>query len=113
MLAADYQVSVISPREKHHKARDTVDGVHVFRYPQPQQGDGFIGYVWEYGYSLIATIYLTFVASWRQGFDIIHCHNPPDLFIAASLPYKLLTSVCRRSPAAACRASVPMHSAQE
>ena len=90
LVAAGYQVTVISPANPGQSAREVVDGVRVYRYPEPRAGDGLIGFLWEYGYSLVASFYLSLVILFREGFDVLHCHNPPDLFVLIALPYKLL-----------------------
>jgi glycosyltransferase involved in cell wall biosynthesis len=36
------------------------------------------------------TSVLSFVVLFREGFDVIHSHNPPDIFFLVALPYKLL-----------------------
>jgi glycosyltransferase involved in cell wall biosynthesis len=48
-----------------------------------------LGYLWEYGFSLIATFFLSFVVLIREGFDVIHAHNPPDTFVFVAIFYKI------------------------
>ncbi len=90
LAAAGYQVSVISPARPDQASREVIEGVRVFRYRRPRAGNGLAGFAWEYGYSMLATWWLTLVAFFQGGFDVIHCHNPPDLFVFIALPYKLL-----------------------
>jgi glycosyltransferase involved in cell wall biosynthesis len=47
-----------------------------------------VGYLLEYGASLAATLALSIVAALRGGFDVIHAHNPPDLFVLVALLYR-------------------------
>src|ERR1044071_6127857 len=78
LFAAGYAVSVICPSEPGLRWREVVNGVLVYRYPAPPWGRGFLGYCWEYAYSLIATFILSLLVWSSPGFDIIHAANPPD-----------------------------------
>jgi glycosyltransferase involved in cell wall biosynthesis len=89
LTAAGYQVSVICPADSGQAYRQTVNGVHVYRFPPPPAGHGLLGYLWEYGYSMAATFVLSLVVLFRDGFDVIHAHNPPDLFVLVAAFYKL------------------------
>ena len=88
MTEAGYNVSVICPAAAGQPFRDTVSGVEVFRYPPPRDGDGFVGYVWEYGYALFWSFWLSLTVAMRSGFDVIHSHNPPDLFFLIAALYR-------------------------
>lgn len=87
---AGYRVSVIGPAGAGQPWRETLDGVRVYRYPAPPGGNGFLGFLWEYGYSMVATFILSLLVSVREGFDIIHAANPPDLFVFVAGFHKLL-----------------------
>lgn len=50
----------------------------------------FLGYVWKYGYSMVAIFVLSLLVCWRKGCDIVHTHNPPDTFVFIAAFYKLL-----------------------
>ncbi len=84
-----YPVTVISPGQKGAPYRETVDGVRVFRYPPPRPINGFIGYVWEYCYSFLASFFLSLFVWVKPGFDIIHAANPPDIMVCIAMFYKL------------------------
>ena len=84
-----YQVSVIAQRHKKQPWHETLNGVAVYRYPAPITGDGFIGYLVEYGYSVFAAFVLSFVVLFHRGFDVIHAHNPPDFYALIGAFYKL------------------------
>ena len=90
LVAAGYEVTVICPQGKNQGWHETIDGVRAYRYPLPSQGDGLLGYLWEYGYSLLATFCLSLLVFFRHGFDIIHAHNPPDIMVLVALIYKPL-----------------------
>lgn len=84
-----YQVTVISPNKGGQPSYELVNGVHVYRYPAALAAQGFLGYLWEYGYAMVASSILSLRVAFRQGFDIIHAHNPPDTFVFIAAFYKL------------------------
>lgn len=90
LTAAGHRVSVIAPARKGQPRRERVDGVEVYRYPGPPGGGSFLGYLVEYAWSLTATAFLSIWALVRGGFDVVHAHNPPDLFVFLAAFYRLL-----------------------
>lgn len=89
LVDAGYRVTVISPKKPDQSWFEVVNQVHAYRYPAPPDADSLLGYLWEYGYSLVATFLISLVVFFRQGFDVIHAHNPPDLFVIIAAFYKL------------------------
>lgn len=89
LLSAGYQVSVIAPAEPDQPRREIVEGVEVYRYAAPRGGKGVLGYLWEYGYSLIASFFISLRLWMGRGFDVIHAANPPDVFPPLVVFYKL------------------------
>jgi len=87
---AGYRVAIICPVEKPQPWQESLNGVDVYRYPAPPEFDGFFGYMLEYGYSLVTIFFLTWYVYFRRGFEIIHSHNPPDIFVFVALVFKLL-----------------------
>lgn len=87
---AGYRVAVICPRENEQPWQETLSGVDVYRYPAPPESNTPVGYLFEYGYSLIVVFMLTWYVFFRRGFEIIHSHNPPDIFVFIALVFKLL-----------------------
>jgi glycosyltransferase involved in cell wall biosynthesis len=85
-----YQVTVISPKQKNQVYQETIDNIAVYRYPSPPEADSLLGYLWEYGYSILATFIISWLVLFREGFDVIHAHNPPDTFVLVAAFYKLL-----------------------
>src|SRR5919106_1570583 len=69
LFAAGFRVTVICPGKPFH---DVVEGVSVYRFPNPPNGNGVIGYLVEYGYSMLAVFALSLFVLLRQGFDMIH-----------------------------------------
>lgn len=90
LTEAGFEVTVIAPGLPGQPRTEMVRGVRVYRYPEPRAGGGLLGYVWEYGYSLAAALVLSVVVWMRHGFDVIHAHNPPDLYVLIALLYKPL-----------------------
>jgi hypothetical protein len=89
LTAAGYRVTA-SARRQRPAAPETINGVDVHRYAAPRGGQRPVGYSVEYGWSLLAAFALSLVVLVRGGFDAIHAHNPPDLFVLIALPYKVL-----------------------
>ena len=89
--AAGYQVRVISPTDRAFpKLFENVEGIAVYRYPGPPEWGGLIGYLWEYGYSLTVAMFISLYIFVRHGFDVLHVHAPPDMFVLIGAFYKLL-----------------------
>lgn len=89
LVRGAYRVSVISPSPPGAKFRETVDGVHLYHFPAAPNGRGLLSYLFEYGYSIAATFAISLYVFLREGFDIIHAHNPPDAFFSIAAIYKL------------------------
>jgi glycosyltransferase involved in cell wall biosynthesis len=88
---AGHLVSIICPTGKgFEKKFEAIDGIHIWRYKLPLEGEGAWGYAIEY----LAALSWTFALSWRvffsRGFDVIHACNPPDLFFLIGRLFKLL-----------------------
>jgi glycosyltransferase involved in cell wall biosynthesis len=89
LTAAGYQVSVIAPAASGERRYEVLDGVCVRRFPRAPEANRFIGYIWEYFYSMSCIFVLSLVAWMREGFDVVHAHNPPDTLVFIALFYKL------------------------
>jgi len=90
LTAAGYRVSIICPAGPGQPFRETSNGVHLYRYAQPSEAHGFLGYLWEYGFAMAATFVLSLLVFFCEGFDVVHAHNPPDTFVFIAAFYKLL-----------------------
>ena len=89
LVSAGYQVTVICPGEKDLPRRNQQEGVRIYRFPPPPEGKGLLGYVVEYGYALVAIWLLSLEVWWREGFDVVHAHCPPDAFVFIAAFFKL------------------------
>jgi glycosyltransferase involved in cell wall biosynthesis len=83
-----YSVTVICPKRRGERWCEQFGAVTAYQYPPPPEADGVLGYLVEYVYTLLATTALMLWVALRQGFDVLHAHNPPDLFV-------LLAILCR------------------
>jgi glycosyltransferase involved in cell wall biosynthesis len=89
LARAGYQVSVICPQMVDKKLYEELEGVHIYRYPMPYTANRAIGYAWEYSWAMLWTFFFALYVFVRRGFKVIHACNPPDLFFAVALPFKL------------------------
>ncbi len=88
LVAAGHQVTVVAPAWKQSLGVADVDGVRVLRFPLPPDRDGVVGYVLEYGSAMIGALVLSLYAAVKGGFDVIHSHNPPDLFVFIAILFR-------------------------
>src|SRR5215472_5744810 len=102
---AGYSVVVVALRGKNETAASkVVDGIQVYSVPRLTlftktrkdeplglqrvwfRGIALMGYMSEYLYFTGACFVMSLYVAMKQGFDVIHAHNPPDtLFIVAAL----------------------------
>src|SRR6266699_1999112 len=86
-----FQVSIISPKgtTKCRESHVCIDGIHIYRYRLPGTGHKYVAYFAEYGVAMLKTFWLSLKVLVRHGFDVIHAANPPDMFFALGLFYRL------------------------
>ena len=105
---AGYQVAVIALRNHRQAARETWNGIEVYRVPTLElfkktvagnrsrlnllfvRLKSFLGYVVEYLYFTSACLLVSTYIFVRRGFDVMHAHNPPDTLFLVAAPFKLL-----------------------
>jgi glycosyltransferase involved in cell wall biosynthesis len=88
---AGYLVSVICPKARGYNAsEETIDGIDIYRHPLPLEARGPAAYFLEYSAALFWEFVLSLKVAWRQGFDVIHACNPPDLIFLIAAFYKLV-----------------------
>jgi len=104
-------VSVIAIKGRGQSYCEEIKGVRVYRVPKieifkygkqskvsnlPQLQriivllKGMIGYCFEYLYFTVACFFTSLLVLLKDGFDVIHTHNPPDTLFAVPLFYKIL-----------------------
>jgi glycosyltransferase involved in cell wall biosynthesis len=87
---AGHEVSIICPTGKGcEKKFEAIDGIDIWRYDLPAEGEGALGYLVEYSAALAWTFFLSGKVFFKKGFDVIHACNPPDLFFLIGGFYKL------------------------
>lgn len=86
-----YHVSVICPRgqTRDQETYICIDGIHIYRYDLPTSTNKSSDYIKEFAVAMLKTLGLSYVVWQQQGFDVIHAANPPDLFFAIGLLYRL------------------------
>jgi glycosyltransferase involved in cell wall biosynthesis len=107
LTTAGYQVTVVALRKPGQTWTEVVNDVHVYRVPRLEifrktalGSSGRIqrtvkllvaaaGYIAEYFYFTAACFVATLLVALREGFDVIHAHNPPDTLFAVAVPFKL------------------------
>lgn len=90
LRAAGYGVSIICPKGKgYEKSFEEIDGIAIYRHPQPFEASGPLGYLAEYSWALIAEFFLSLRVLFEQGFDAIHACNPPDTLFLIGGFYKV------------------------
>jgi len=85
-----YKVTLLCPARKGQPMAEILDGVHVYRYPRLLSGTSAPGLALEYAWATMSLAVLTLLAWLRQGFDVIHLHNPPDALVFIALPFRLI-----------------------
>src|SRR2546430_11930477 len=89
LARAGYRVSVVCPATRAQVRHEVVDGVRVYRFRSPAPANGFLGYLREYGYCTAMSFFFSLWIFWREGFDVVHVHNPPDTFAFIGAFFKL------------------------
>lgn len=90
LMAAGFRVSVICPRQGKERWHEVSEGVSIYRFSAWPGSGGAVGYLAEYGSAMLAIVALTIIVFIREGFDIIHAANPPDLIVPISSVYRLI-----------------------
>ncbi|WP_426241932.1 glycosyltransferase family 4 protein [Nocardioides sp. LHG3406-4] len=80
LRARGYDVSVICPKGPGDPARQTIDGVRIYKYRPAPEAEGLAGYALEFVYSWLRTAWLS-ARVWRERpFQVIQACNPPDTY---------------------------------
>jgi len=90
LIDAGYRVSVISKRARRSPRRETIEGVRVHRFRLPGDAQTPLGYVFEFLYAALASFALSVRILVREGYDVLHLHNPPDTLGLVAVLHKKL-----------------------
>ena len=77
-----YTVSFICPKGRGFDAsREELDGVDIYRYWRPVEGEGKLAFIAESLWCFCAVFLLSLrVAIAGRGFDLLHICNPPEIY---------------------------------
>ncbi|HTV04889.1 MAG TPA: glycosyltransferase family 4 protein [Acidobacteriaceae bacterium] len=85
-----YYVTVLCPRGQGYvKGYELLSGVHIYRHPAWHEGNGALGYLWEFASALLFEVIYTWWIYFRRGFHVIQGCNPPDDIFLVALPFKM------------------------
>jgi len=99
---AGWKVSVIcpAPRGAHagqssgnystETVTENIDGIIVYQFPLTFAEQGVLDFVNEYLKSFISIAGLTWKVWRKEGFDILHICNPPEIFFPIGIFYRML-----------------------
>jgi glycosyltransferase involved in cell wall biosynthesis len=82
LAAHGYTVSFICPKGRgFDRSREEREGVDIYRYWRPIEGEGKLAFIAESLWCFFATLLLSVrVALFGRGFDILHICNPPEIY---------------------------------
>ncbi len=104
---AGYRVSVIAKKYPDQSNTENVFGVKVYRiswfevFKKSTESKSLllkmvfkiatkIGYIIEYFYFTLAAFIYSFIIFIKEGFDVVHLHNPPNTLFVIGLFYRLI-----------------------
>lgn len=90
LIEGGYHVGVISPKSPANSVYRNHRQIDVFEYPPPPQPRGRLGYLAEYGYSVLAAAFLSARAAARQRPDVVQLCLPPDVYFPLAWIFKRL-----------------------
>lgn len=107
LVSAGYKVTVISLGEGNQYSKECINGVTVYKVPtinlfskshkydaRPSQVlianiKSKIGFIFEYIYFTSICVWMSFIVMFKEGFDVIHAHNPPDTLLIVGAIHKI------------------------
>jgi glycosyltransferase involved in cell wall biosynthesis len=86
---AGYRVSIVCPKGSgFDESYQRLDSIEIYRYPL-WEASGPLGYLIEYPWALVASLWLTTRVYLRTRFCILQACNPPDILFLIALVFKL------------------------
>lgn len=84
------KVFVIAPKtDNYNKSHEIIEGVEIFRYKTYFSKGSKFGYVREYIDAIVKMFFISFWLFLKEGFDVVHVANPPDLLWLIASVYKI------------------------
>jgi len=90
LVEAGYQVRVISQGSPKNAVYRGHPRIRVFAYPPPYQPRGRLGYLVEYGYSVLAAAVLSVGAAARHRPDVVQFCAPPNIYFPLGWVFRRL-----------------------
>ncbi len=85
-----YHVSVICPKGPgFERSHEVLDGIDIYRHQNRESDGTILGYIREYGLTLIVELLLAVRIFFRTRFQILQACNPPDTIFLIALIFKL------------------------
>jgi len=85
-----YKVFVVCPSTKMDpESRAEINGIKIFRFLSPPEGNSPISFFYEYFVSIMKSSYFALLISMRHKINIVHICNPPDLLFIPALVVKM------------------------
>lgn len=80
LIEAGYRVTVVCPKGTGDPKYHEVDGIRIYKYKQYPPTQRKVGFIAEYLYSFVLTLWLSLKVWRREPFDVLQVCNPPDIF---------------------------------
>jgi len=90
LVKEGYEVSIICLRQEGEKARETIDGVEVFRMPVGHKRGKILRYIFEYNAFFLLAAWKSAALHLRRRFDVVQVNTMPDALVFAALVPKLM-----------------------
>lgn len=79
---------IISPKQPDKPWVYQDRSMRVYQFPEINNTGGLLGYLIEYGYSLLVIFMISLWIWAKFNFDVVHIANPPDVLFLIGLFYK-------------------------
>jgi glycosyltransferase involved in cell wall biosynthesis len=90
LISVGHQVAVVCPKGNGDPAYEVIDTVELYKYQPYAPGGSKVSFITEYGYSFLATAWLTLKARRSGRFGIVQACNPPDIFWPIAVALRLV-----------------------
>ncbi|MGH1362060.1 MAG: glycosyltransferase family 4 protein [Calditrichia bacterium] len=85
-----YEVDIICLRGESEAAKETVDGITVYRLNMSRHRGNMLRYLWAYFSFLMRSFVKLSLKQLKKSYDIVHVHNMPDILVLSALLPKLM-----------------------